>query len=118
ERDPQRFGQALHSQLAHQIGAMDLDRSWTDVEVVADRFVRKALCEAVEHFTFARREQLQFDGRFVRLLAIRGRMIQASKTLFDRAEQNRLLEWLLDEIDCSGFPRSTRQNDGSVAPDN
>jgi len=94
---------------------MNLDCSWTDVEVVADRFVRKALCEAVEHFTFAGREQLQFDRRFVRLLAIGGRMIQASKTLFDRAEQNRLLEWFLDEIDCSGFHRSNRKTDITVA---
>ena len=41
EGDAQRFRQALHAELGHQIGAMDFDRSRADAEVISDRLVRQ-----------------------------------------------------------------------------
>jgi hypothetical protein len=44
-------------ELLHQTGAMNLDGARRDAKVIGNRLVRIALCEAIENFALAGRQQ-------------------------------------------------------------
>lgn len=69
ERDAQRFGQATHPELGHQIGAVDLDRPRAYSEIIRDGLVWQSFRKPIQHFTLPRSQSLEPDRRVVGAVA-------------------------------------------------
>jgi hypothetical protein len=87
ERDPQGLRKTTDVELRHQIGAVDLDRSRADAEVVGNGLVGKTLRKTIEHVAFTRRKRLQPNFRVGPSLASCFLLRQPSKAFVDRLEQ-------------------------------
>lgn len=53
KREAERFGQALHSQSAHQVRMMDLHRARAYAQIISDRLIGQPIDQVTQHIAFA-----------------------------------------------------------------
>src|SRR5690606_289201 len=82
-------------------GAMDFDRAWRNVEVIADRLVGKAGDDAGDYLALARGERGQFA--VYRLTIVRTGRSDGCSSVANAVDQHLILEWLFDEVERARF---------------
>src|SRR5438270_6444183 len=98
ERDAQCLRKTADAQLGHHVRAVDLDGPGADSEIVSDGLVWQPLRQTIENVAFAGCEGLK--PYFGVLPAIAGYflVLEPPKSLVQRGQQRRLLEWLFNEV--------------------
>src|SRR6516164_5102745 len=97
ERDPHQLGHAARAGLRHEIGAVDFDRAWRDVEVMGDGLVDLARHQALQHVALAWREISQPRLGLDLCGTVTWRRGMGLERRADGSEQGRVIEWLFEE---------------------
>ena len=88
------------------MGAMDFDRTRRYVELIGDNLIRRTRDQTFQHLPFAFGQKGDASGGRLRELCLTFALLAEHKRLFDALQQKLNVEWLFDEIYCSGLHRS------------